>query len=61
MNLFLDTVQDLEHYDVVRSWILRHKFQARGPRQWTQHAVMTVEEASKSDVVEVIEEASVLK
>jgi len=55
---FVHTVSAMEHHDVVSSGIFAHEFHEKGPWEWTKQALMTLEEATESYIVEVIAKAS---
>jgi hypothetical protein len=44
---FVRTVRNIEHHDVVTSGIFGNEFRDKGPREWTNHALKSFEEAMK--------------
>jgi hypothetical protein len=50
------TVGEIEHHDVVSSGIFGDEFPDKRPREWTKQAVITLEEATEADMVEVTAE-----
>jgi len=50
------TVRDIEHHDVVSSGIFADDFADKHLREWTQQALITLEEAAEAYMVEVTAE-----
>jgi hypothetical protein len=55
---FVRIVHEIEHHNVVSSAIFGDDFCEEGPREWTNQALKTPEEAMESYMVEVIAKAS---
>jgi hypothetical protein len=53
---FVRTVREIKHYDVVSSGICADEFHDKRPREWTKHALITLEEATEAYMVEVTAE-----
>jgi len=53
-NAFVNTVLEIEHHDMVSCGILVDKFHDKRPPEWTNQALMTLEEATEAYMVEVI-------
>jgi hypothetical protein len=53
---FAHTVHEIKHHDVVTSGIFADNFADIHPREWTNQAVNTLEEATEAYMVEVIAE-----
>jgi len=51
---FVRTVRDIEHHDVVSSGILADEIPDKNPREWTKQALITLEEVTDANMVEVI-------
>jgi len=57
MKAFARTVREVEQHDVVNSVIFVDKLDAKGPWEWTKHALKALEEATEWYMVEVIAES----
>ena len=55
------TVRKIQHHYVVRSGIFADEFRHKGPQEWTNQDLKTLEEATELYMVEVIAEASFQK
>jgi len=51
---FVRTVCKIDHHDIVSSLIFADKFPDNHPREWTKHVLITIEEAMKAYMAEVI-------
>jgi hypothetical protein len=51
---FVSTVPNIEHHNVVCSGISPDEFRTKHPREWTEQAVITLEEATEAYTIEVI-------
>jgi len=58
---FLHTVREIEHHNVVSSGLLAEEFGNKHPRQWTKHALITLEEGTEAYMVEIIAASHCLK
>ena len=58
---FVRTVGEIEHHDVVSSGILADEIRDKNPREWTKHALITLEEVMDGNMVEVIAESHCYK
>jgi len=50
---FVGTVREIEHYDVVSSWMLADECPDNHPWEWTKQALINFEEAMEPYLVEV--------
>jgi hypothetical protein len=53
---FVRTVGEIEHHDVVSSGIFPDEFSEKRPRKWTKQALITLEKATETYMVEVTAE-----
>jgi len=53
---FVRTLRGIEHHDVASSGIFADEFADQHPREWTKQALVTLEEATEADMVEVTAE-----
>jgi len=58
---FVHTVSEIEYHDVVSSGIFTEEFAEKHPREWTKQALITLEEATKAYMIEVIAAYQCLK
>jgi hypothetical protein len=58
MKAFVRAVHEVEHHNVVRFGIFGDEFLDKVLQEWTKQAFKPLEEATESDMVEVIAEAS---
>jgi hypothetical protein len=54
--VFVRTVCEINHHDVVSSGIFADEFPDKRPREWTKQALITLEEATEAYMVEVTAE-----
>ena len=55
-KVFVHTVREIEHHDVVSYGIFADEFPDEHHREWTKQAVVTLEEATEAYMVEVTAE-----
>jgi len=53
---FVRTVHEIEHHDVVSSWVFADEFPDKRPREWTKQSLITLEKATEVYMVEVTAE-----
>ena len=58
---FVLTVCEIEHHNVLNSWIFADELQDKHPQQWTKQALITLEKATEAYMVEVIAASHCLK
>jgi hypothetical protein len=58
MKAFIRTVRKIKHHDVVSPGVFAFEFRDKCPQEWTIQSLKTLEEATESDMVDVIGEAS---
>jgi len=58
---FLRTVCEVEHHDVISCGMFADEFRDKGPLEWTIQALLTLEEATKMYMFEVIAKSSFQK
>jgi hypothetical protein len=58
-KVFVRTVREIEHRDVVSSRIFADEFPDKHPHEWTKQALMTSVEATQEYMVEVTAELMV--
>jgi len=54
MKAFVRTVREMEHHDVISSAMFADKFSDTNPHVWMKQALITLEEATETYMVEVI-------
>ena len=57
-NAFIHTVREITHRDAFSGGIFADEFRYRDPQEWTGESLKTIEDATESNMVEVIAESS---